>query len=59
MLTSAADDILRATYEAPFTVMCGAELAALGAGFAIYLCGTLYLTPAGARYLLTQGDTTS
>ena len=50
------DALLRATFETPFAVMCGPELAALGAGFAIYICGELYLTPAGERYLLTHEE---
>jgi hypothetical protein len=47
----ATDAVLRAAFEAPLTVMCGAAWAAVSCGFAVYLGGKLYITPAGIRYL--------
>jgi hypothetical protein len=45
------DAIMRETFEAPVTVVAGPVLAAIGCGFAVFIGGQLYLTPAGERYL--------
>ena len=45
------DAIRRGGFEAPVTVMAGPVLAAIGCGFAVFIGGQLYPTPAGERYL--------
>jgi hypothetical protein len=56
-MRSALDSGLRAAFEAPVTVLCGPVLAAVSSGFAVYVAGQLYLTPAGERYLAERERT--
>jgi hypothetical protein len=41
----------RLTYEAPLVAALGPLWSALSAGYAVVICGVVYLTPAGERYL--------
>jgi hypothetical protein len=50
------DAIMCATFEAPATVVAGPVLAAIGCGFAVFIGGQLYLTPAGERYLAERDN---
>lgn len=51
MIQSTTDAIQREVYEAPAVAALGPEWSAIAAGFAVVLFGTIYITPAGERYL--------
>ena len=55
-MLAASDAIQREFYESPAVQALGPHLSAISAGFAVVLFGTVYLTPAGQRYLDGKGD---
>lgn len=46
----------RAVYEAASMLMCGEQLSALAAGFAVLIGDEFYLTGAGERYLADMSE---
>ena len=56
-MLAATDAIQAGVYEAPAIAALGPQWSAVAAGFAVVIFGTVYITPAGERYLAAQGVT--
>jgi hypothetical protein len=50
-MLAATDAIQAGVYEAPSIAALGPQWSAVAAGFAVVIFGTVYITPAGERYL--------